>query len=257
MGYAMESAAAHHLAFYVLDRPDPLRGDRIEGPMLDPDRTNFVGYFPMPVRMGMTLGEMAQMFNAEKKIGCELHVIRLKNWQRKMWFGDTGLRWINPSPNLRSEEAGISYPGLEILQAGGVSVGRGTQTPFEFVGAPWIRGEEFATYLNRRGIPGVRFEPRKFTPDAGMFKGELCEGVHVLLGDRNVLQSMRMGIEIAAALAKLYPGKFETAKMIALVGNGETIKQLQEGRDPSAIVASWTRELEAFRKVRAKYLLYP
>ncbi len=257
MGYAIEAAAAHHIAFYVLDRPDPLGGDLVEGPMLDPDRTNFVGYFPTPVRMGMTLGEMAQMFNAEKKIGCDLHVIRMENWQRKMSFRDTGLRWINPSPNLRSEEAGILYPGLEILQAGGVSVGRGTETPFEIIGAPWIRAEEFAAYLNRRAIPGVRFEPRKFTPDSGLFKGELCEGVHVVLVDRNALQSMRMGIEIAAALAKLYPGKFETAKMIALVGNGETIKQLQEGRDPSAIVANWNSVLNRFRNIRAQYLLYP
>src|ERR1700722_13930904 len=149
MGYAMEAAAAHHVAFYVLDRPDPLGGERMEGPMLDRDRTNFVGYFPMPVRMAMTLGEMAQMFNAEKKIGCDLHIIRMKNWQRKMWFRDTGLHWINPSPNLRSEEADILYPGLEILQAGGVSAGRGAETPFEIVGAPSIRAEEVAAYLNR------------------------------------------------------------------------------------------------------------
>ncbi|HEX3377453.1 MAG TPA: hypothetical protein VHS29_11370, partial [Candidatus Acidoferrales bacterium] len=180
-----------------------------------------------------------------------------KNWQRKMWFRDTGLRWINPSPNLRSEEAGILYPGLEILQAGGVSVGRGTGTPFEIVGAPWIRAEDFAAYLNRRAIPGVRFEARRFTPDAGLFKGELCEGIHVVLGDRNVLQSMRMGIEIAAALSKLYPGKFESMKMIVLVGNSKTIKQIQDGRDPVGIVASWDASLELFRKMHAKYLLYP
>jgi uncharacterized protein YbbC (DUF1343 family) len=181
----------------------------------------------------------------------------MKNWQRKMWFSDTGLRWVNPSPNLRSEEAGILYPGLEILQAGSVSVGRGTETPFEIIGAPWIRAEDLAAYLNRRVIPGVRFEPRKFTPDSGLFKGELCEGVRVVLADRNALPSMRMGIEIAAALAKLYPGKFETAKMITLVGNGETIRLLQEGRDPAAIVDSWNSDLEKFRKMRAKYLLYP
>ena len=257
MGYAMEAAAAHHISFYILDRPDPLGGDRIEGPMLDPDRTNFVGYFPMPARMAMTLGEMAQMFDSEKKIGCDLHVVRMKNWRRKMWFRDTGVLWINPSPNLRSEEAGILYPGLEILQAGGVSVGRGTETPLEIVGAPWIRSEEFTAYLNRRAIPGVRFESQKFTPDSGIFKGELCEGVHVVLSDRNALQSMRMGIEIAAALSKLYPGKFEVGKMMTLLGNAETIKQLQGGRDPASIVNSWTSDLESFRKMRAKYLLYP
>jgi uncharacterized protein YbbC (DUF1343 family) len=256
MGYAMEAAAAHHVAFYVLDRPDPLGGERIEGPMLDRDRTNFVGYFPMPVRMAMTLGEMAQMFNAEKKIGCDLHVIRMQNWRRQMWFSDTGLPWVNPSPNLRSPEEGILYPGLEILQAGGVSVGRGTTRPFELLGAPWIRGEGLAAYLNRRAIPGVRFEPEKFTPDSGLYKGELCEGVRVVLTDRDALPAMRMGIEIASALGKLYPGKFETAKMVELVGNAPTIKQLVAGADPVTIMTSWSKDLEAFRKVRAKYLLY-
>jgi len=256
MGYAMEAAAAHHVAFYVLDRPDPLGGERIEGPMLDHGRTNFVGYFPMPVRMAMTLGEMAQMFNAENKIGCDLHIIRMQNWRRRMWWSDTRLPWVNPSPNLRSPEAGILYAGLEILQAGGVSVGRGTAQPFELVGAPWIRGEELAMYLNQRAIPGVRFEPRKFTPDSGLYKGVLCEGVGVVLTDRAALQTMRMGMEISAALQKLYPGKFDAAKMIELVGNAATIEQLSAGGDPSAIVASWNDDLEAFRKIRAKYLLY-
>ncbi len=257
MGYVMEAATAHHLAFYVLDRPDPLGGEHIEGPMLDRDRVNFVGYFPMPIRMAMTLGEMAKMFNVQKKIGCDLHVIRLQNWQRRMWFSDTGLLWVNPSPNLRSTEAGILYPGMEILRAGGVSVGRGTERPFELLGAPWIRGEEFAAEMNRRAIPGVRFEAQKFTPDSGLYKGELCEGVRVVLIDRNALETMRMGIEIASALGKLYPGKFDAAKMIALVGNSATIQQLVAGEEPSAIVASWNKELAAFRRVRAKYLLYP
>jgi len=256
MGYAMEAASAHHVAFYVLDRPDPLGGERIEGPMLDRGRANFVAYFPMPVRMAMTLGEMAQMFNAENKIGCDLHIIRMQNWRRRKWWSDTGLPWVNPSPNLRSPEAGILYPGLEILQAAGVSVGRGTAQPFEQLGAPWMRGEELAAYLNGRAIPGVRFEPRKFTPDSGLYKGELCDGVRVVLTDRNALPTMRMGIEIAAALQKLYRGKFDAAKMIELVGNSATIKQLTEGGDSSAIVAGWSAGLAAFREVRAKYLLY-
>jgi uncharacterized protein YbbC (DUF1343 family) len=192
----------------------------------------------------------------EKKIGCDLHVIRLQNWPRGLWFTDTGLPWVNPSPNLRSSEAGILYPGLEILQAGGVSVGRGTSRPFELLGAPWIRGEELAAYLNQRAIPGVRFEPEKITPDSGLYKGELCEGVRVALTDRDALQAMRMGIEIASALGKLYPGKFDLAKMIELVGNTATIKRLVEGGDPAVIAASWSRDLETFRKVRVKYLLY-
>jgi uncharacterized protein YbbC (DUF1343 family) len=257
MGYAMEAASAHHIAFYVLDRPDPLGGERIEGPMLDRDRTNFVGYFPMPVRMAMTLGEMAQMFNAEKTIGCDLHVIRMQNWHRNLWFSDTMLPWVNPSPNLRAAQEGILYPGLEILQASGVSVGRGTDHPFELVGAPWIRGEELAAHLNRRAIPGVRFEPEKFTPDSGLYKGELCVGVKVVMTDRDALQAMRMGIEIASALMKFYPGKFEPEKIINLVGNAATIKRLVDGEDPAAIVDGWNKDLEEFRKVRAKYLLYP
>jgi len=256
MGYSMEAAASHHLAFYVLDRPDLLGGDIVEGPMLDRDRTNFVGYFPMPVRMAMTLGEMALMFNAENKIGCDLHVIRMQNWSRRDWFDDTGLRWVSPSPNLRSVEAGILYPGLEILQAGGLSVGRGTDKPFEHLGAPWINSAEFVDYMNRRSIPGVRFLADHFTPESGLYKGEMCDGARLVITDRAPLQSMRMGMEIAAALTKLYPGKFEAGKMIELVGNAATIRRLIHGDSPGDIVSSWNGELEAFRKIRAKYLLY-
>ena len=257
MGYVMEAAAQRHLPFYLLDRPDPLGGERIEGPMLDRERTNFVGYFPMPVRMAMTLGEMAKLFNVQKKIGCDLHVIRLQNWQRRMSFEDTGLPWVSPSPNLRSPAAGLLYPGLEILQAGGVSVGRGTSQPFELLGAPWIHGEEFAAELNRRAIPGVHFAPQKFTPDSGLYHGEPCDGVRITLTDRAAFQSMRMGMEIAAALSKSYPDKFDAAKTIELIGNAATVQQLQAGVEPSAIVAGWSADLAIFRKVRVKYLLYP
>jgi uncharacterized protein YbbC (DUF1343 family) len=256
MGYAMETAAAHHISFYVLDRPDPLGGERIEGPMLDADKTSFAGYFPMPVRMGMTLGEMAQMFNAENKIGCDLHIVAMRNWRRRDWFEDTGLPWVNPSPNLRSTRAEILYPGSEILQAAGVSVGRGTDAPFERIGAPWIRGAEFAAYMNHRSVPGVRFVSEHFTPDAGLYKGEPCEGVKVIVTERRSAEIMRLGLEIAAALAKLYPDKFDAAKMIELVGNAETIRRMKNGDDPASITASWDAALNSFRKMRAKYLLY-
>jgi uncharacterized protein YbbC (DUF1343 family) len=256
MGYSMEAAASHHLAFYVLDRPDPLGGEIIEGPMLDRDRTNFVGYFPMPVRMAMTLGEMAQMFNVENKIGSDLHVIGMRNWSRRDWFDDTGLRWVNPSPNLRSFGAEILYPGLEILQAGGVSIGRGTDKPFERLGAPWIHSAEFVDYMNRRSIPGVRFLADRFTPESGLYKSEMCDGARLVVTDRASLQSMRMGMEIAAALTKLYPGKLDAAKMIELVGNAATIKRLVQGDPPAGIVSGWNEELESFRRVRVKYILY-
>jgi uncharacterized protein YbbC (DUF1343 family) len=256
MGYTMEAAAKHHLAYYVLDRPDPLGGDRIEGPVLDRERTNFVGYFRMPVRMAMTLGEMAQMFNAENKIGCDLHVIPMQNWRRRDWFDGTGLPWVDPSPNLRSFRAEILYPGLEILQAAGVSVGRGTDRAFERIGAPWMRGAEFVDYMNHRSVPGVHFVHDRFTPVSGPFKGEICEGASVLVTDRASFESMRMGIEIAAALAKLYPVNFDVTKMIALVGNAETIRRLNAGDGAAAIVASWSGDLGVFREMRAKYLLY-
>ena len=256
MGYTMEAAGKHHIAYYVLDRPDPLGGERIEGPTLDPERTNFVGYFPMPVRMAMTLGEMAQMFNTENNLGVDLHVIAMQNWRRRDTFDDTGLPWVNPSPNLRSSRAEVLYPGLEILQAGGISVGRGTDTPFERVGAPWIHSDAFVREMNRRAVPGVKFSADRFTPDSGLYAGQVCEGVRVVVTNRASFESMPMGIEIAAALAKLYPGNFDVSKMIALVGNGETIRKLKAGEGVATIIASWSADLEAFRKIRAKYILY-
>jgi uncharacterized protein YbbC (DUF1343 family) len=252
----MEAAAKNHIAYYVLDRPDPLGGERIEGPMLDRERTNFVGYFPMPVQMAMTLGEMAQMFNSKNNIGCDLHVIPMKNWHRRDLFDDTGLPWVNPSPNLTSFREEILYPGLEILQAGGVSVGRGTEMPFERIGAPWIHGDAFVKEMNRRAVQGVRFTMDRFTPDSGLYVGEMCEGARIVVTDRTLFEPMRMGIEIAAAFVKRYPRHFDATKMIALVGNAETIRRLKEGDSPAATVAAWDAELGAFRKIRAKYLLY-
>jgi uncharacterized protein YbbC (DUF1343 family) len=256
MGYTMEAAGQHHLSYYVLDRPDPLGAERIEGPMLDRERTNFVAYFPMPVRMAMTLGEMAQMFNAENKLGVDLHVIAMQNWGRRDWFDDTGLPWVNPSPNLRSPRADLLYPGLEILQAGGISVGRGTDRPFELIGAPWIRNDAFVKEMNRRAVPGARFVAERFTPDSGLYAGQVCEGARIIVSDRASFEPMRMGIEMAGALAKLYSANFDVSKMIALVGNAETIRKLKAGEATTRILAGWTEELESFRKVRAKYLLY-
>jgi uncharacterized protein YbbC (DUF1343 family)/CubicO group peptidase (beta-lactamase class C family) len=256
MGYAMEEAAKRKIAFYVLDRPNPLGGEAIEGPILDRDRLSFVGYFPMPVRYAMTLGELAQMFNAENKIGADLHVIAMKDWQRRDTFEATGLRWTAPSPNLRSLDAALLYPGIEILQAGDVSVGRGTDTPFELFGAPWMRATELADYLNRRFVPGVRFVPTRFTPRAGLHKDVPCEGIALVITDRASLHAMLMGLEIAAALWKLYPEKFEIDKIITLVGSAATLERLKKGDAPTRIVEDWAEELDAFRKLRAKYLLY-
>jgi uncharacterized protein YbbC (DUF1343 family)/CubicO group peptidase (beta-lactamase class C family) len=257
MGYAMEAAAKHHISFYVLDRPDPLDGITIEGPILDRDKLSFVGYFPMPVRYAMTLGELAKMFDAENKIGADLHVVEMKDWHREDPYETTGLAWIAPSPNLRSVTAALLYPGIEILQAGGVSVGRGTDSPFELFGAPWIDAPQLAAELNGRFVPGVRFVPTNFTPVSDLYDGELCHGISIVISDRASVNSMLMGIEIAAALHKLYPNQFSLDKMIELVGNAETIAKLKSGEAPMRIVWDWENNLETFRKMRAKYLIYP
>lgn len=256
LGYAMEEAARHKISFYVLDRPNPLGGETIEGPMLDRDRLSFVGYFPMPVRYAMTLGELAQMFNAENEIGADLHVIAMKDWRRSDAFETTGLTWIPPSPNLRSLSAALLYPGIEILQAAGVSAGRGTDAPFELFGAPWIQSVELAADLNRRFVPGVRFVPVRFTPRAGLYKDEPCEGISLVITDRASVSSMLMGLEIAAALQKLYPDHFDVDKMMELVGSKATIGRMKKGDAPTRIVADWAGEIDAFRKMRLKYLIY-
>jgi len=256
MAYCMEEAAKRHITFIVLDSPNPLGGEVIEGPMLDPDRASFVGYFPMPVRYGMTIGELARMFNAENHIGADLRVFPLRNWRRSETYDETGLAWIPPSPNLRTLDAAFLYPGIEILQAAGVSVGRGTDTPFEIFGAPWIHADALAAELNHRNVPGANFAAADFTPTDGLYQGQLCRGVRITVIDRPALHPMLMGLEIADALGKLYPGNFDSAKMIALVGSQSTVDALEHGTPPAQIVASWALALSKFRKLRNKYLLY-
>jgi len=256
MAYCMEEAAKHNIAFYVLDRPNPIGGEIVEGPMLDADKTNFVGYFPMPARYGLTIGELAQFFNGENHIGADLHVISMRNWHRNYFFESTGIKWIPPSPNLRTIKGSIVYPGIEILQSAGVSVGRGTQTPFEEFGAPWLNGDEVAAALNLRHLPGLHFVGQPFIPVVGLYSGQRCGGVAIRITDRFAVRSMRLGLEIAAILQKLYPKQFDSAKLIELVGNADAVQQLQAGVAPEKIVASWTDSLAAFDKLRRKYFLY-
>jgi len=256
MGYCMEEAAKHGIAFYVLDRPNPIGGEIVEGPMLDRDKTGFVAYFPLPVRYGLTIGELAQLFNGENHINCELHVIQMKNWHRNYFFESTSVRWIPPSPNLRTLKGAILYPGLEILQNAGVSVGRGTQTPFEEFGAPWVSGEEIAAELNARSLPGVHFANQPFIPVSGLHAGQRCGGVGVRVTDRAAVRSMRVGLEIASLLQKNYPKDFDTTKTLVLLGNEATVRALQAGTPPEQIIASWEPDLAAFDQTRRKYFLY-
>lgn len=256
MGYCMEEAAKHNIAFFVLDRPDPLNGDIIEGPVLDPDKTSFVAYYPVPVRYALSIGELAQFFNSENRINADLHVIKMKNWHRNYFFESTGMRWIPPSPNLRTLKGSILYPGLEILQNAGISVGRGTEAPFEEFGAPWINGEEIAAELNARNLPGLRFSNQPFIPVSGLYAGQRCGGVGIKVTDRAAARSMRMGLEIAALLQKTYPQQFDSSKILELLGNEQAVRDLQAGVPPEKIVSGWAADLAAFDQLRRKYFLY-
>jgi uncharacterized protein YbbC (DUF1343 family) len=256
MAYCMEEAAKRNIAFYVLDRPNLLGGEIVEGPMLDADKTNFVAYFPTPVRYGLTIGELAQFYNTENHLKCDLHVITMKNWHRNYFFESTGIRWVPPSPNLKTIKGSLVYPGLEILQPAGVSVGRGTETPFEEFGAPWVDGIAVAEELNAKHLAGLHFSDDPFIPVSGLYAGERCGGVRVRVTDRAAVRSMRMGLEIAAILHKLYPAKFDFAKLITLVGNAETIQQLQNGVAPEHIVAGWSDALAKYDHTRREYFLY-
>jgi len=256
MAYCMEEAAKRNIAFFVLDRPNPLGGEIVEGPMLDSDKTNFVGYFPLPVRYGLTIGELAQLFNAENHIGADLHVIAMKNWHRNYFFESTGIKWIPPSPNLRTTKGSILYPGIEILQNAGVSVGRGTQAPFEEFGAPWINGDDVASALNERHLPGLHFTAQPFVPIVGLYSGQRCGGVAVRITDRYRVRAMSMGVDIAVILHRLYPQQFDPEKLLLLLGSSDSIQQLQSGMPPEKIVASWSTALTAFDQIRRKYFLY-
>jgi uncharacterized protein YbbC (DUF1343 family) len=256
MAYSMEAAGQQHIAFFVLDRPNPLGGEIIEGPVLDPDRTSFVGYFPMPVRYAMTMGELAQMFNSENKIGADLHVVAMQDWHRRDFYDMTGLAWIAPSPALRSLRENFLYPGVEILQAAGVSVGRGTPTPFEQLGAPWIDSGVLLTELSRRALKGVRFAATQFTPASGLYSGVLSKGLSIDLQDRNKFRPVIAGLQIASTLHSLYPTQFHVEKMIELLGSQSTVEKLARGEDLEEIEAGWANDLGRFRAIRDKYLLY-
>jgi len=248
MAYAMEAAAKAGIAYYVLDRPNPITGVHVEGPLLGRDALSFVGYFPVPLRHGMTMGELAKMFNAENHIGANLTVIPMQDWERGDWFDAGDQPWINPSPNMRSLNAALLYPGVAMLEySKNYAVGRGTDAPFEQIGADFIRGPELAAYLNRRRIPGVRVYATKL---------QSVEGVRFVTTNRDDFDSARLGLEIGAALQKLYPGKIDFAADLTLIGSAEVVRALEAGDDPRDIQQKMADGVAAFLKVREKYLLY-
>ena len=257
MAFVMEEAAKRKIAVVVLDRPNPINGYQIEGPVLEKGVSNFTGYFSaMPVRHGMTLGELARLFNAENKIGADLTVIGLKNWNRDQWFDATGLPWINPSPNMRNLIQATLYPGIGAIEGTNLSVGRGTDTPFEQVGAPWIDGVKLSDALNARNLPGIRFYPVRFTPTSSKYANQECQGVFMVVTDRAALRPVRVGIEIAAKLHKLHAGQNQIDSAERLFGSKEGLARAKAGDDPASIAASWSGGEARWRVMRGKYLLY-
>ncbi len=259
-GYFLEAAAKTGIEVVILDRPNPITGSFVQGPVSDSssnaERESFTNYFPEPVRHGMTLGELAKMFNAERHIGARLEVVAIEGWQPGDWFDSTGLAWVNPSPNLRNLTEAALYPGVALIEGTNVSVGRGTDTPFEVVGAPWIKGRELTAYLNARGIQSARFVPIVFTPSSSNFAGERCEGVNLIVLDRNTLDSPELGIELASALRKLYPNDFKLERMADLLLNRAVFEAIAAGEDPRRIAEDWQERLDEFVRLREKYLLY-
>ncbi len=225
-GYVLEEAARAKVPLVVLDRPDPIGGLLIEGPPADTDKLSFTAHHPIPVRYGMTPGELLLLVNGEKNLGADVRVIRMRGWSRDLWYDETGLEWTNPSPNMRSLGAAALYPGVGLLETTNLSVGRGTDTPFEILGAPWLDGGRLAQILNARGIPGVRFSPTRFTPSSSVFAGQRCGGVRLDVVDRAALRAVSVGIEIAVALRDLYPRDWDRKGFVKLLANGAAFGRL-------------------------------
>jgi uncharacterized protein YbbC (DUF1343 family) len=264
LGGAIEAAGKAGIKIFVLDRVNPIGGAKFEGPV-QTRHFSFVGYHNYPVRHGMTAGELARMFNVERDFNADLIVVPVENWQRSRWFDETGLPWTRLSPGLRNLNAATLYPGLCLLEATSVSLGRGTDKSFEVVGAPYIDDVKFASELNSAGLPGVRFVPIRFTPDMNLyvgpptdlpFRGQECGGVHVILIDRSECHIVDIGIVIAQVLQRLYPEQFHVEKMAKLLGHDETLNAIKNGKSLKETKALWSKDLEQFAKRRERFLLY-
>jgi len=256
MGEAMQAAAENHVRFVVLDRPNPINGITVSGPVLDEGRESFVGFHRLPVRHGMTIGELALMFKAELSLDLELEIIPLEGWHRTDYFDRTGLQWINPSPNMRNLDEAILYPGIGLLETTNLSVGRGTETPFELFGAPWLEGELLSRELNGLNLPGVSFSPLQFTPGSSKFEGQLCSGVSIAITDRKQYDSIRTGLEIALNLRRLYPQIWEIDAYDRLLGNKTVLDAIKSGLPYSDITGIYRDELAEFIQRRSQILIY-
>jgi uncharacterized protein YbbC (DUF1343 family)/CubicO group peptidase (beta-lactamase class C family) len=261
MGYAMEEAARRKISVVVLDRPNPINGWQLEGafsraPGAGESPNTFIGYLPMPIRHGMTMGELARLYNEEKAINADLTVVAMESWKRDYWYDETGLPWINPSPNMRNLNQATLYPGIGMIEYSNISVGRGTDQPFEQIGAPWIDGRQLAERLNARRLAGIRFYPITFTPKSSKYANEECQGVFMVVTNRTALQPVRTGIEIASILFAMHGDKYDPSNMWRLVGAESIVERIKQGEDPAAIASHASADEARWRRLRAKYLLY-
>jgi uncharacterized protein YbbC (DUF1343 family) len=256
VGYFLEAGAKTGTEIVVLDRPNPINGITVQGPM-SPTRQSYINYMALPVRHGMTIAELAAYFNTENRLHARLTVVPMKNWRRQDWLDQTGLKWTDPSPNLRNLTAATLYPGIGLLEGTNISVGRGTEEPFEQLGAPWLRGSKLAAFLNARHIPGVNFLPQSFVPRGGnKYDGQLCEGIRILVTDRMALDSPQLGVEIASALWKLYPRNFTLQAIDPMKLDRSTLAAIGAGIDARRIAMGWKGGTASFAMRRSKYLLY-
>jgi uncharacterized protein YbbC (DUF1343 family) len=256
LGLVLEAAAEHKLRVVVLDRPNPVGGLAVEGPVLDAGRESFTAYHMLPVRHGLTVGELARLFNAERKIGADLEVVKMEGWRRGDFYDRTGLTWVNPSPNLRSLTEALLYPGVGLLETTNVSVGRGTDRPFEWVGAPWLDGRRLAGLLREQGLPGVRFVPLRLTPSASVHKGQECGGVQIIVDDWSAFRPVRTGLAVAWALHQLYPDAWQVERFDVLLGHKATFEALKRGVSWQDLERAWQADLDHFLERRRPYLVY-
>lgn len=259
MAYSMEAAAEKGLEFVVLDRPNPINGTSVEGPILEESFQSFVGPYPLPIRHGMTIGELALYFNNEFGIGADLSVIPMVNWSREQWYDDTGLgNWIQPSPNLPTLATATVYPGTCLLEGTNISEGRGTTRPFEVIGAPFINAMELARFLTQRELPGAVFRPISFIPLWQKYEGQRVYGVQIHVVHRDAFQPVRTGVEILTAIQTLYPGQldFKQETFDRLAGTSQLREAILNGESVDFIVNSWQSAIQSFKVKRQKYLLY-
>lgn len=255
--YVLKGAAQAGKPVTILDRPNPITGTQVEGPLVDPGCESFVGIAPIPIRHGLTLGELALYLNVECHLGAELNVVKMQGWERRMWFDGTGLPWAPTSPNMPHPSTTVVYPGMCLLEGTNLSVGRGTALPFEICGAPWLDGRALATQLNALAPSGARFRPMQFRPTANRHAGELCEGIQVHVTDREVLHPVSLGLQVIAAVRALAPTQFEwNAHFDRLMGSPRIREALDVGRAPGDLIAEWAEVESAFAEARAAYLLY-